>query len=215
MKIFYVYDALCGWCYGFSPTMQRFADTYQAELEFEVISGGMIVGDRIGPIGEVAGYIGQAYREVEQATGVEFGAGFLEGTLAEGTAIFTSVPAALAMRAFKLSRPEQALAFAGRMQRAIYYEGMKPEELAGYAQLATEFGLDRARFLLHMNDETTYIAAQAEFQLTQQWGINGFPTLLLEYGDEEQLGILSRGYLPYEQLEKAYLKAKEILGQKR
>ncbi len=56
-KLIYVYDALCGWCYGFSPVISKIHKEYKDSLEFEVISGGMILGDRIGPIGEVASYI--------------------------------------------------------------------------------------------------------------------------------------------------------------
>ncbi|NJL75411.1 MAG: hypothetical protein HC892_10655 [Saprospiraceae bacterium] len=88
MKIIYVYDALCGWCYGFSPTMQEFHNKYQSELDFEVISGGMVTKDRIGPIGEVASYISWAYKEVERTTGVQFGTSFLQGVLKDGKAIF-------------------------------------------------------------------------------------------------------------------------------
>lgn len=212
MKIYYVYDVLCGWCYGFSPVIQKFAAEHQDELTFEVISGGMVTGDRIGPIGEVAGYIGEAYKDVERATGVEFGEDFLGGTLADGTAIFTSVPPALAMRVFKHMQPQRALDFAARMQKAIYYDGMAPKDKQGYGQLASEFGLDPQSFVLQMDDATTLMTAQAEFKLTQQWGINGFPTLLLEYGKDESIGILSRGYLPYEQLEQTYQRAKTVIS---
>lgn len=212
MKLYYVYDALCGWCYGFSPVIQRFEQQYASELSFEVISGGMVIGDRVGPVAETADYIKTAYHQVEERTGVRFGKAFLEGVLEEGTAIFDSYPAALAMRAFKLSRPRQSIAFAGRIQRAIYHDGMLPRPLEGYAKLATEFGLDETHFLEHMNDATTDMAAQAEFELAQRLGITGFPTLLLEYGEDEKLGVLSRGYIPYDQLEKTYLRAKEVIG---
>jgi hypothetical protein len=67
-KIIYIYDALCGWCYGFSPVMQQLQEKYAGKLEFEVLSGGMIMGLRAGPIGEVAAYIEKAYPDVESET---------------------------------------------------------------------------------------------------------------------------------------------------
>ena len=76
-KLIYVYDALCGWCFGFSPVMSTFAKKYQSEIEVQVVSGGMIRGDRIGPIGEVAPYIKEAYKTVEDSTGITFGKAFL------------------------------------------------------------------------------------------------------------------------------------------
>jgi len=119
MKVIYVYDALCGWCYGFSPVISKLHERHQEELEFEVLSGGMVTGERIGPIGEVAGYISQAYKDVERAAGVTFGEGFLKGILAEGSAIFTSIPPAVALTVFKQHQPKKAVPFAARLQKAI------------------------------------------------------------------------------------------------
>ena len=212
MKLYYIYDALCGWCYGFSPVMSRFFEEYKDELSFEVISGGMVTGDRVGPIGEVAPYIKEAYRDVEERTGVTFGEDFLKDVLADGHTIFDSLPPALALRAFKFAQPDQVIPFASRIQKAIYFDGMAPRDEAGYGRLAEEFGLSAPIFRKQMNDPTTLATVRAEFELVQNWGINGFPTILLEYGKEEpQLGVLARGYLPFEQLEAQYLRAKEIL----
>ena len=95
IKLIYVYDALCGWCYGFSSVINQFAEKYENDLIFEVISGGMVTGGRIGPIGEVVGYISWAYKDVENATGIKFGNNFLNKTLKDGKAIFTSIPPAI------------------------------------------------------------------------------------------------------------------------
>ncbi len=51
VKLIYVYDALCGWCYGFSPVMMQLHSKYKDSIDFQVVSGGMITGNRIGPIG--------------------------------------------------------------------------------------------------------------------------------------------------------------------
>ncbi|MFW5658939.1 MAG: hypothetical protein ACOCZ8_03040, partial [Bacteroidota bacterium] len=40
MKVIYVYDALCGWCYGFSPNIQQLHDEFGDRVDFEVVSGG-------------------------------------------------------------------------------------------------------------------------------------------------------------------------------
>ena len=72
-RIIYVYDALCGWCYGFSPVMRRLHDTYADAFDFEVLSGGMMTGTRVRPVAESMSYIQQAYKVVEEHTGVRFG----------------------------------------------------------------------------------------------------------------------------------------------
>lgn len=50
----------------------------------------MVVG-KVVPIGEVASYISWACKDVEKATGVKFGDGFLNDILKDGKAIFTSI----------------------------------------------------------------------------------------------------------------------------
>lgn len=199
VKLIYVYDALCGWCYGFSPVMEKFAQQHQKELEVQVVSGGMVTGDRVGPIGEVAPYISWAYKDVEKATGVTFGKDFLEGTLKDGQAIFTSLPAALALAVFRTQLPEQSLAFAARLQKAIYWEGTPPLDWEAYGKMAEEFGLEAAPFVAALQEKSSQEAAEQDFALSQALGVQGFPTVFLE--KEGQLYQLGSGYMDLEMLE--------------
>ena len=191
----YIYDALCGWCYGFAPVMQQLHQTYKGQLEFKVISGGMITGERIGPIGEVAPYIKWAYKEVEEKCGVTFGEAFLQDVLEEGSTIFTSVPPAVAMSVFKQHKPKEAVAFASALQRAIYYDGIDPNDQSAYGKYAAEFGLDAFAFSDQMSDQVFQEAAQKDFQTAAQIGVTGFPTVFLY--DGKQWHLLARGYAPY------------------
>ena len=36
-KILYLYDPLCGWCYGFTPVMQLLSKKYESKFDFDVI----------------------------------------------------------------------------------------------------------------------------------------------------------------------------------
>jgi putative protein-disulfide isomerase len=202
MKLIYVYDALCGWCYGFKPTMQQFAANHASDLEVEVISGGMITGSRIGPIGEVAPYISWAYKEVEKATGVKFGDGFLNNILANGKAVFTSIPPAQALCAFKNMNGNNTLAFAARLQKAIYYDGLEPLNIAGYGKLAKEFNLDSTRFVQLMQEEITAQQVQLEFNKATSYGVTGFPTVFILANNK--MYKLTEGYTNLENLEKSF-----------
>ncbi|MGB3590996.1 MAG: DsbA family protein [Nonlabens sp.] len=179
MKILYVYDALCGWCYGFSPVITEFVDRHN--LDYEVVSSGMITGDRIGPIGKVAPYIKQAYKEVEERCGVTFGTDFLD-VLDEGSMVFTSIQAAVAMSVFKEQGDGDELAFAKAEQEQIYYHGKAPGEAETFATLATQHGCDKEAFLRAMQDEAYLQKAHADFQLSQQLQVSGFPTVFLVQG---------------------------------
>lgn len=209
MKVVYVYDALCGWCYGFSPVMEEFYEKHKDEVEFEVISGGMVKGQRIGPIGEVAGYIKYAYKDVEQATGIEFGKAFLKDVLEEGSTIFTSIPPAIALSVFKDEEPDRALHFAKRIQKAIYYDGIDPSNNQAYGRLAEEFGLNKERFAAKMEKEKYLEKAKEDFHQAALYGVNSFPTVLLVKGGLHTK--ITQGYSSLKELERKYLKAKNKL----
>lgn len=201
-KLIYCYDALCGWCYGFSPSLQFFVERHQAELEVEVLSGGMITGDRIGPIGTVASYIHWAYKEVEQRTGVTFGHAFLNDTLKTGTATFTSIPAAIAMCVFKAQLPNRQLSYATRLQQGIYYDGIHPTDFAAYEKMAKEKGWEGEDFQGLMRDERYEAQAQQSFQRVKAMGVSGFPTLLLQKG--ETLYTIAHSAVSLDYLEQSY-----------
>ncbi len=206
MRLIYVYDALCGWCYGFSGIITEFVKNHPELKEVEVISGGMVRGDRVGPISKMADYLSKAYKDVEDKTGVKFGDAFLNGTLKEGTMILNSMPAAIAMNIFKEENNEDQLKYASGIQKAIYYDGQKPEDPELYSELASDFGFDMDSFEAKMEDAKYRSLAEQDFAICQQWGVNGFPTVVLDLGD--QLVLMARGAASLEMLEDNY---KQIL----
>lgn len=197
---FYVYDALCGWCYGFSPVMQNVAAKYEGKLAFEVISGGMVTGSRVGPIGQVAPYIKSAYKDVERATGTKFGKAFLDGTLEKGTAIFSSLEPALALAVVRSHAPAKALAFAHELQHAIYYDGVAPTDLEALAAYAEKHGIAKADFLTEVKSPLVEAQAIKEFRTSDSLKVTGFPTTFLMKG--QKLHKLSEGYLSQAELER-------------
>ncbi len=201
IKIIYIYDALCGWCYGFSPVMQQLFEKHQSTMEFEVISGGMITGDRIGPIGEVAAYIKQAYKKVEDTCGVKFGESFLQDILEEGSAEFTSIPPAIAMSIFKDYQPENAVLFASALQKAVYHDGIRPADLNAYGAYAAPFGIDADEFNAKMHEQKYADEATHDFYQTANFSVNGFPTVIAQIG--EQYYLVTRGYTSLEHMENA------------
>jgi putative protein-disulfide isomerase len=211
MKLIYIYDALCGWCYGFSSTIQSFYQEYDHELELEVVSGGMVTGSRIGLIGEVASYISWAYKDVEQRTGVKFGEDFLNKTLKDGKAIFSSIPPAIALSVFKSQLPHKSLDFAERLQKAVYFDGIEPENYAAYGTLAQEFGLDATDFVSQMQESASLKAAEKDFAYTAQLQVSGFPTVFIQHGNK--IAVIARGFLPLEHLQKNYTIAKQKISE--
>src|SRR4051794_31543408 len=120
MKLVYVFDAYCGWSYGFAPVMGEVAARHP-ELGVEVVSGGLFTGDRRVPIRQF-GYVQGANAKIAELTGVEFGAAY-DALIADGTFVMDSEDAAAGMAALRQAAPEQAVQLAEAVQRAFYLDG--------------------------------------------------------------------------------------------
>lgn len=200
-KLIYVYDALCGWCYGFSPVIEKLYNKYNDRIGFDVVSGGMRLGDSAGPISEIAGYIRKAHKDVERISGVKFGEAFLDGTLERGTAIFSSEKPAWALSVFKQYFPDKAVLFSGEIQRAIYVDGMEPDNVSAYGKYAAKFGIDANEFTKKMHEPAARLLAEKDFEQTALWDIGGFPSVI--YEKEGRYFLIARGYASFDEVDAA------------
>ncbi|MBR9921537.1 MAG: DsbA family protein [Bacteroidetes bacterium] len=198
-KFTYVYDPLCGWCYGFSPVVQKIWERYQDEIDFEVISGGMVLGDREGPIGEVAAYIDGAHKQVEDRTGVKFGDAFMDGILREGSTWFSSMPPSIALAIVKKHAPEHAFPFASTLQKAIYKDGIDLNVPEAYLPYVEPLGISSEVFVQAMKDPAYQDLARQDFHFSRQLQVSGFPAAFVFLNNTYYL--ISRGYSDFEYLE--------------
>lgn len=196
--IFYVYDALCGWCYGFGPVIEKFQDNYGDRVKLEVLSGGMVVGSRVGPFSNMANYIRQAVPRLTEITGVQFGEAYFTQVLDKGTYISNSEPPAIALSILKEQAAEKPITLAHRLQKLQFVEGHDLNRVETYLPLAAAYGLDAETFKQKFASDDYRFKAQQEFQLVQSWGIAGFPAVVCQLPNG--LHLVANGYTPYEQL---------------
>ncbi|MFN6944308.1 MAG: DsbA family protein [Cytophagaceae bacterium] len=188
-KLIYVYDPLCGWCYGFSPVMQQIKKDYETELDFEIVSGGLAIGERAAPIKVTYSYIKNALVTVEKRTGVVFGPNFRE-MAEEGSYMYNSEPACMALTAIKKIKPEIAFNYAHTLHDLLFRDGISLNDTNTYIELARKYKIDEHQFLKEFNasKEDTY----SEFSYAKSLGVTGFPTLILQ--KDGQNFVLARGY---------------------
>ena len=198
-KLIYYYDALCGWCYGFSAVMSKVEEEFAAELDFEVISGGLFLGNRAGYVNEVAPHIkAGAYKSVEARTGVKFGEVFLKDVFGAGKMILNSLYPSIALCIVKEQFPEQELKFARTLLKAVYYDGLNPVDIDGLATYAESFGFDKEAFKLKMEAIEYEVAARQEFEKFRNSPFSGMPALVLE--TKGQSIPLANGYTSFDDL---------------
>jgi putative protein-disulfide isomerase len=193
-KIIYVFDPMCGWCYGFSKVIDKYAEEHQSKFDFTIISGGMVVGEREGPIGDFADYILGAYKRVEEYSGIQFGEPYL-AQLRTKKLWSSSVTPAIAIETFKTFKPNEAIAFASAVQRAYFYEGKDLRNDDVYTVLTKSFGIDANAFLTKMKSEAMRKAASDGFQESANYGITGYPAVLLVYKGKYYM--VAKGFTDY------------------
>jgi len=196
--LIYVMDPLCGWCYGFSPVMQRVYDTYKEKAHFEVITGGMITGNEIGPIGVIAPFLKKATAQVTQHTGAEFSPKFLDTILTEGTQILTSVEPSIAVQLCKTKKPDSIFSFLTALHKEIYINGLKTANINDYSRLFREMGFDESIFINDLKNKKYLTMAQQDFRKAESLGIESYPALLIR--SKAGVKVIARGYVHWNQL---------------
>jgi putative protein-disulfide isomerase len=197
-EITYIYDALCGWCYGFSEVIKAFEENYHSEYNFKVLSGGLIKGDRIGPIGEMSAYILNAIPHLEKTTGQLIGKAFID-VLKDGTRIQDSNIPARALCVFKSISSGMEIRIAHKIQQMQFVYGMDLSIAENYNEICNELGISLDEFKLKLSSPEIVQLALREFNQVAAWGINGFPAVILNRGD--MLMAISRGYTSLVDLE--------------
>ncbi len=199
-EIIYVYDPLCGWCYGFSPVMKKIKERFGDSLTYSVYTGGLVLGERIGTVKDKFEYVLDAYKQVEQTTGTMFGEGFKTNIIGNADEyVFSSVPPGKAFVILKELQPDNALNFAHDLQRAIYWDGKDIHKPEMYAEIADKYGIDTGIFAQRFNDTAYDKLLTRDFETSAYYQAQGYPHVLLKKDDQYYL--LTRGYNSYENLE--------------
>jgi putative protein-disulfide isomerase len=193
--IYYCYDAYCGWCYGFSPVIKQIAKEEKERLEFEVLSGGMIISKNPQPIAATAGYILKAYKVVEEHTGIKFGHDYLWHIKNPELSDWfpDSLKPAIALCIFKEFYPDQQVGFAADLQYALHFEGRDLCDDEAYRHLLEKYSIREEVFYSKLHSEEYEDKARYEFALCKQLQVTGFPCVLIQVSDSK-FYLLARGY---------------------
>ncbi len=201
LSLIYCYDAYCGWCYGFSPVINKIADDYNDKLEIEVFSGGMMTGEQVLPIEKIGPFIQQEYKKVEELAGVKYGEDYLWhiNNPDKSDWVMNSEKPAIALCIIKEYYPERQLEFATDLQYALNFEGRDLDDDEAYRHLLDKYNLQPDAFYSNLNTDEYKEMAYYEFALMKQLQVNGFPTVFIQTG-ETKFVMVARGYTDYEVL---------------
>ncbi len=199
ISLIYVWDAYCGWCYGFSNSLRTFHQNH-LELPIEVLSGGLFIDDRSQAMAAYP-HIPEANKRIAQLTGAEFGAPYNK-LVNDGTFIMDSEAAAIGFSALRSLAPEQEVNLAAAMQRAFYYEGKSLSDIQTYQDIAKQLNLDEQKVIDRIINPETRDLVQQEFVAASNLGARSYPTLFLK--KDNTLYPLGGGAMTADKLEENY-----------
>lgn len=183
----YIYDPLCGWCYGAEPLLHA----AHSVLPIQLHGGGMMTGaNRQSVSPQLRDYVMPHDRRIAEYTGQPFGEAYFEGLLRDHDAVFDSAPPITAVLAAE-KIAGRGLELLARLQTAHYVEGRRIADRDVLRDLAESIGLDPQVFNAAFS-EILGADTQAHIKNSRQWlakiGGQGFPTLALE--QDEQLHLI-------------------------
>ena len=189
----YIYDPLCGWCYGAAPLVQAARNV--PGLTITCHGGGMLAGpNRRAVTPQWRDYVMPHDHRIAELTGQPFGEPYFEGLLRDTTAVMDSEPPITAVLAAQ-ALGGRGLDMIHRVQRAHYEEGRRIADAAVLRELAAEIGLSPEAFDAEYAQQAGG-PTQKHIAQSRQWldrvGGQGFPTFALEDA-EGKLGIIDIG----------------------
>ncbi len=196
-EIVYVFDGYCGWCWGMAEVASRLAHDFADRFDFSALSGGLMLGSRIGPLGDFADYIERAIPRVEQMTGAVFSPAH-RALLRQRNTIQDSTMPAMAFAIITASKPEtNTMHLAHALLKLNFEEGKVLSDAESYRDLFAAFGVAESSTDA-LKNRSALALAEAQFERAREIGAESFPTLV--YGREGQYFPLCQGYQNHENL---------------
>lgn len=183
LVLHYVFDPLCGWCYGAAPLVQAARELEGLDIAFH--AGGMFTGDNRRPITtEWREYVMKQDQRIARHSGQPFGNAYFDGLLLDRSVVLDSGPPITAILA------AEAMAGIGldmlhELQRSQFVCGLRIADAGVLRECARDLGLDVGTFTAEMQRlegraTSSHIAASRALLLAA--GGRGFPTFALDDG---------------------------------
>lgn len=177
----YIYDPLCGWCYGAAPLVK----VARAVLKVHAHAGGMMTGARRQSVTpQLRDFVKPHDARIAQLSGQRFGENYRDGLLRDTNAVFDSEPPTAAVLAAEMIAG-RGLEMLAQLQIAHYVEGRRIAEHAVLIEVAAVLGLDPAAFaeaLDRQSGEVVWAHINETRAFMAQVGAQGFPSFVLESG---------------------------------
>ncbi len=185
-RFIYLFDPLCGWCYGAAAGIDILAS--RPGLTVELAPSGLFAGEGVRPLDAgMTSHIWSADQRIAQLTGAAFSQRYRDQVLSGQPRPLDSGPASLALTAVSLSAPDREREVLSAIQKARYVDGLDVTAIVVLARLLTALGLTPAAEMIAEPQAVLLEADGARMSRAQtlmgRFGVSGVPSLLRD-GDQ-------------------------------
>lgn len=178
----YLFDPLCGWCYGASPAIQKLGQ--HATIQLELAPTGLFAGAGGRTMDAAfADYAWSNDMRIEKLTGQRFTEDYRTQVLGKHGSRFDSATVTLALTAVSLTAPQRELEALKILQEARYVHALDTCAVPVVEKLLRDMGLSAAADCLAAGDTGLLTANAARVHkaqgLMQRFGAQGVPTLIV------------------------------------
>ena len=179
MKLLYIMDPMCSWCYGFQPELAQFlASNPSAEVDW--ILGGLAPDTKQPMDHSLRGTIAAYWYQIEKQTQVTFNHDFW----ALNTPYRSTYPACRAVIAAQTLLGRGAEKMVQAIQSAYYQQAQNPSLNDTLLACAQSIGLEEHVFSAALSSAEIEQTFQQHLLITQQLQVNGFPALFFITNDQ-------------------------------
>jgi len=157
--------------------------------------GGLRVGGGEAWNDQMKQFLKGHWQHVNEASGQEFNYSLFDKEAFN----YDTEPACRAVSIVKQMDSSKALDFYRNVQYGFYVDNNDPNELVFYESICNKLNIDFNKFSESFNSEIGKILVNIDFQKTQEFGISGFPTIVLQIDDK--LENIVRGYATFDAIQ--------------
>ncbi|MGO6995864.1 DsbA family protein [Rhizobium leguminosarum] len=190
MHLIYLYDPLCGWCYGAAPALDKMAKL--DNLTVELAPTGLFAGEGARPLDQrFAAYAWHNDQRINRLTGQVFSQLYRDQVLGGADSMFDSAPATLGIIAVGLTQLDKEREALKALQIARYVDGLNTSEIVVVADVLDQAGFSDAADRVQAPVEALLDAYRNRIgksrQLMDAFRMDGVPALLVSDGDKRRV----------------------------
>jgi len=186
--LLYIADPMCSWCWGFSPVIQEIQEQFGDACQVRLIAGGLYPGTQEAMGEGFRSTVREHWQHVNERTGQPFDFDFFE----RERFVYNTEPPCRALVAARHLKPGAELDLLARLHAAFYRDNRDITETSTIMAVAEEAGLDPAAFREAFESEAIKNETVEDFNLAQELGMLGLPTLLGYDGGD--IKVMTEGY---------------------